>query len=96
MHASIACLLLYGDYVWVSLGNAMKAKQSKAKQTTWRKVLATRIIMMHSRAKPRACLLLVVDNYVCQWAPLGNAMKAKERKVAKHIKPRARITKPRT
>jgi hypothetical protein len=32
MHASIACLLLYEDYVWVSLGNAMKAKQSKAKQ----------------------------------------------------------------
>jgi hypothetical protein len=31
MHASIACLLLYEDYVWVSLGNAMKAKQSKAK-----------------------------------------------------------------
>jgi hypothetical protein len=30
MHASIACLLLYEDYVWVSLGNAMKAKQSKA------------------------------------------------------------------
>jgi hypothetical protein len=28
---SIACLLLY-KYVWVSLGNAMKAKQSKAKQ----------------------------------------------------------------
>ena len=28
MHASIACLLLYEDYVWVSLGNAMKAKQS--------------------------------------------------------------------
>ena len=25
MHASIACLLLYEDYVWVSLGNAMKA-----------------------------------------------------------------------
>ncbi len=25
----IACLLLYEDYVWVSLGNAMKAKQSK-------------------------------------------------------------------
>jgi hypothetical protein len=31
MHALIACLLLYEDYVWVSLGNAMKAKQSKAK-----------------------------------------------------------------
>jgi hypothetical protein len=32
MHASIACLLLYvyEDYVWVSLGNAMKAKQSKS------------------------------------------------------------------
>jgi hypothetical protein len=29
---AIACLLLYEDYVWVSLGNAMKAKQSKAKQ----------------------------------------------------------------
>jgi hypothetical protein len=28
MHASIACLLLYEDYVWVSLENAMKAKQS--------------------------------------------------------------------
>ena len=38
MHASIACLLLYEDYVWVSLGNAMKleAKQSKAKHTTTR------------------------------------------------------------
>jgi hypothetical protein len=24
---------LYEDYVWVSLGNAMKAKQSKAKQS---------------------------------------------------------------
>ena len=33
MHASIACLLLYEDYVWVSLGNAMKAKQSKATQS---------------------------------------------------------------
>ena len=33
MHASIACLLLYEDYVWVSLGNAMKAKQSKAKES---------------------------------------------------------------
>jgi hypothetical protein len=30
MHASIACVLLYEDYVWVSLVNAMKAKQSKA------------------------------------------------------------------
>jgi hypothetical protein len=30
MHASIACLLFYEDYVWASLGNAMKAKQSKA------------------------------------------------------------------
>jgi hypothetical protein len=27
MHASIACLLLNEDDVWVSLGNAMKAKQ---------------------------------------------------------------------
>jgi hypothetical protein len=27
----VSCLLLYEDYVWVSLGNAMKAKQSKAK-----------------------------------------------------------------
>jgi hypothetical protein len=33
-HASSgACLLLYEDYVWVSLGNAMKAKQSKVKQS---------------------------------------------------------------
>jgi hypothetical protein len=32
MHASIACLLLYEDHhVWVSLGNAMKAKQSKGR-----------------------------------------------------------------
>ena len=31
MHALIARLLLYVDYVRVSLGNAMKAKQSKAK-----------------------------------------------------------------
>ena len=30
MHASIACLLLYEDYVWVSLGNAMKAKAEAA------------------------------------------------------------------
>ncbi len=29
MHASIACLLLYEDYVWASLANAMKAKQRK-------------------------------------------------------------------
>ena len=28
MHASIACLFLYEDYVRISLGNAMKAKQS--------------------------------------------------------------------
>ena len=28
VHASIACLLLYEDYVWVSLGNVKKAKQS--------------------------------------------------------------------
>ncbi len=33
MHASIACLLFYEDYVWVSLGNEMKAKQSKAEDT---------------------------------------------------------------
>jgi hypothetical protein len=35
LHTSIACLL-YEDsgfkFVWVSLGNAMKAKQSKAKR----------------------------------------------------------------
>jgi hypothetical protein len=35
MHASIACLLLYEDYVsvyvWVSLGNVMKAKQGKGR-----------------------------------------------------------------
>jgi hypothetical protein len=37
---SIACLLLYEDYVWVSLGNAMKAKQSKA--STWLLRLRTR------------------------------------------------------
>ncbi len=30
MHFCTACLLLYVDYVWVSLGNTMKAKQSKA------------------------------------------------------------------
>jgi hypothetical protein len=30
MHASIACLLLHEDYVWVSFANAMNAKQSKA------------------------------------------------------------------
>ncbi len=43
MHASIACLLLYEDYVWVSLGNVMKAKQSKAKQSNLKlsKVLST-------------------------------------------------------
>jgi hypothetical protein len=37
MHALIACLLLYEDYVWVSLGNAMKAKaKSKSgKVQTW-------------------------------------------------------------
>jgi hypothetical protein len=34
MHAAIVRLLLYEDYVWVSLGNAMKAKQSKAKQSS--------------------------------------------------------------
>jgi hypothetical protein len=28
---SIACLLLYEDYVWVSLGNVMKTKQSNLK-----------------------------------------------------------------
>ena len=31
MHASIACLLLYEDYVWVSLRKAMKAKQRQSK-----------------------------------------------------------------
>jgi hypothetical protein len=42
MHASIACLLLYEDYVWVSLGNAMKAKQAKqAKQSTAKHSKAT-------------------------------------------------------
>ena len=35
MHAAIVRLLLYEDYVWVSLGNAMKAKQSKAKQSKY-------------------------------------------------------------
>jgi hypothetical protein len=29
-YESMACLLLYEDYVWVSHGNARKAKQSKA------------------------------------------------------------------
>jgi hypothetical protein len=35
MHASIACVMLfklYEDYVWVLLGNVMKAKQMKAKR----------------------------------------------------------------
>jgi hypothetical protein len=33
VHASIACLLfkLYEDYVWVSLGNAMKEENDKKK-----------------------------------------------------------------
>ena len=30
---SIACLLLCEEYVWVSLGNAMKAKQSKDRES---------------------------------------------------------------
>jgi hypothetical protein len=34
MHASIACLLLYEDYVWVSLGKTMKF-DSKAKQSNF-------------------------------------------------------------
>ena len=34
MHASIACLLLYEDYVRASQGNAKKAKQSKAVTVT--------------------------------------------------------------
>jgi hypothetical protein len=34
MHASIACLLLDEDDAWVSLGNAMQAKHSKAQQST--------------------------------------------------------------
>ncbi len=38
MHASIACLLLYEDYVWVSLGNVMKAKRTKAKQSNIEKI----------------------------------------------------------
>jgi hypothetical protein len=33
-HASIACLLLSEDHVWVSLGNAMNAKQSEANGQT--------------------------------------------------------------
>ena len=32
MHASIACLLLCEDYVWVSLGKQSKAKQSKVQR----------------------------------------------------------------
>ncbi len=34
MH-SIACVLLYEDYVWVSLGNAMKAKQNLKQATSY-------------------------------------------------------------
>jgi hypothetical protein len=44
MHASITCLLLYEDYVWVSLGNAMKAKQSKA---TRRYMVGTYLAEVH-------------------------------------------------
>jgi hypothetical protein len=32
-----SAVLLYEDYVWVSLGNAMKAKQSKQAQGTGRR-----------------------------------------------------------
>ncbi len=30
---AVACNLLYEDYVWVSLGNAMKATQSKVQES---------------------------------------------------------------
>jgi hypothetical protein len=40
MHASIACLLLYEDHVWVSLGNEMKAKQSLSKATQSEKTVS--------------------------------------------------------
>jgi hypothetical protein len=53
---------LYEDYVWVSLGTAMKAKQSKSKVAA----------CMHASI---ACLLLHED-YVL--VSLGNAMKAKQ------------------
>jgi hypothetical protein len=36
MHASIACLLLYEDYVWVSLGNAMESKAKQQNRLTSR------------------------------------------------------------
>jgi hypothetical protein len=52
MHASIACLLLYEDYVWVSLGNAMKARQSKAKQRLGRfSLLCFALLCFHRISK---------------------------------------------
>jgi hypothetical protein len=65
MHASIACLLLYEDYVWVSLGNAMKAKQSKANRGSTGRLLVLRIDEMYAadygrgwvaNLKPACCL----------------------------------------
>jgi hypothetical protein len=72
MHASIACLLLYEDYVWVSLGNAMKAKQSKAHcfSECWATVTARGV----TRAGPCVFLLISVvvsarvsRRLMCQW-----------------------------
>ncbi len=69
--------MLYEDYVWVSLGNAMKAKQSKASKASKGARKKTNLVeqtIAAVHASILACLLFkLYEDYV--WVSLGNAMK---------------------
>jgi hypothetical protein len=76
MHASIACLLLCEDYVWVSLGNAMKAKQSTALLFP---VAGSGGILMQlhgtDKGQRRTLRTPAVDNVTSPWKPRDKRMK---------------------
>ena len=55
MHASTACLLLYEDYVWVSLGNVMDSK-AQAKHSTTQQCVRLRCHVVLVRVLPSPCL----------------------------------------
>jgi hypothetical protein len=65
--------------VWVSLGNAMKAKQSKSVVVIKTTKLGTRVCVGFTKCdESKAACLLLYGDYV--WVSLGNAMKAKQSK----------------